>query len=94
MLTIGKQLTPEQQSMFIVIWNNFCNKMGFIPVFPVHGGTLGQIGKCVVRLSYGKYNKYDALAPEFNTYPVIKAILTGKLQIKSITSNKPIKVRL
>ena len=81
MNVFSQELTPQQQCQFMRIWKDFCDKMGFVPVFPVHGGNLGEKGKCLKKMSYGKYNKYDALAPEFNTYDCIKSLMVKDYKV-------------
>jgi len=41
-------------------------------IYPVHGGF---IGRDAVKLAFGSYYKYDALAPEFQTYEQIKELV-------------------
>ncbi len=79
----SQKLTPEQQRAFLRIWNEFALKNNAVPCFPVHGGSLGPHAK---KLAWGKYNKYDALAPEFNTYEIIKELIHMD---KGITYEQP-----
>ena len=70
MLAVFSQvLSPEQQREFLETFDSYARERGMIPVYPVHGGDMGPDA---VRLSYGKYKKYDALAPEFQTFDKIK----------------------
>jgi len=51
---------------------NVCRDLGIVPVYPVKGGCLGENPK---KLAWGKYNFYDALAPEFNSYKTIEKLM-------------------
>ncbi len=73
----SQKLNSQQQCQYLQVLNNFARKNNAIPVFPVHGGYLGPNAN---KLAWGKYNMYDALAPEFNTYECIKR-LTEEAQI-------------
>ncbi len=46
-------------------------------VYPIHGGDMGPTRE-VKRLSYGKFNWYDSIAPEFQTYETIKELAQNK----------------
>ena len=71
----SQELTPEEQRE--VLWNfdEFFSEKGTIFAYPVHGGYMGRDA---TKLSFGKYYKYDALAPEFETYETIKQLAQGK----------------
>ncbi len=71
MAVFSQQLTPEQQRKFLEIWDRYARSHKMIPVYPVHGGDVGPHAK---KLSYGRYRKYDALAPEFQTYKTIREL--------------------
>jgi hypothetical protein len=72
-----QELSKEQQIESLEKWDNFTRSLGIIPVYPVQDGVMG---KTVKRLSYGKYNKFDALAPEFRIYETIKEL---SIKVKS-----------
>jgi hypothetical protein len=71
----SQKLTPAQQSEFIRTADAFFARKGIIFAYPVHGGTFPQTS---ARLSFGKYGVYDSLAPEFQTYDVIKELAQNK----------------
>jgi hypothetical protein len=74
-------LTTEQQDQFLIHTNEFFKSRNIIFAFPVHGLYMGQLA---TKLSYGTYNVYDSLAPEFNTYGTIQQLMnTGNLDISS-----------
>jgi hypothetical protein len=50
-------------------------KKGMTFIYPVHGGTFPISS---TKLSFGKYNVYDSLAPEFGTYGTIKDLALKK----------------
>ena len=52
----------------------FLNK-GIVFIYPLHGGWIGYDAKV---LSFGKFKIYDALAPEFQTYEIIKDLAQNK----------------
>ena len=57
--------------------DEFFSKMGIIFIYPIHGGDMWR-GDLVEKLSYGRFNWYDSLAPEFETYETIKSLARGK----------------
>ncbi len=67
----SQKLTPAQQREFLKIADRFFRERGVVFIYPLHGGCLGVGAK---RLAFGRYYKYDALAPEFDTYEVIKEL--------------------
>ncbi len=71
----SQKLTSDKQNQFLRIADTFFSKKGIIFVYPLHGGGFGQ--NPVIR-AYGKYNLYDALAPEFQTYETIKELAQKK----------------
>ncbi|RLI17435.1 hypothetical protein DRO49_03630 [Candidatus Bathyarchaeota archaeon] len=71
----SQELTPEEQREFLKTADKFLSNRGVILVYPVHGGFMGQDAKI---LSFGRLKKYDSLAPEFNTYKVIKSLAQNK----------------
>lgn len=75
----SQTLTPAQQSEFLVKADDFFTKKGLIFVYPVHGGTFPPSS---ARLSFGEYNIYDSIAPEFNTYGTIKDLALKKVGVK------------
>lgn len=77
----SQKLTPEQQSEFLVKLHNLADyiekKYGIktAVAYPVHGPGLGRNP---TKLAWGKYDIYDALAPEFDTYFTIKSLMINK----------------
>jgi hypothetical protein len=71
----SQNLTPAQQSAWIQNADAFFTQKGMTFVYPVHGGTFPLNSQ---RLSFGNFPTYDSLAPEFNTYPTIKALALKK----------------
>jgi len=57
---------------------NFSQKKGIIFIYPLHGGDMGR-KDLIKKLSYGKFNWYDALASEFQTYEIIKKLAQSKM---------------
>lgn len=74
----SQELTKEQANQFLRIADGFLQQKGIIFIYPIHGGNMGKIGQPGNILSYGKYDWYDALAPEFNTYQTIKELAQSK----------------
>lgn len=73
----SQRLTKEQQKQFLRIADEFFNRKGMLFIYPLHGGMMGADNRVKAR-SYGKYNWYDALAPEFDTYETIKELANKK----------------
>ena len=71
MSVFSQRLSPKEQSEFLIRWDEYMRKIGIVPVYPVQDGLMGKNPKI---LSYGKYNKYDALAPEFRTFDTIQKL--------------------
>jgi len=71
----SQELSKEKQREFLKIADEFFSKKGIIFVYPVHGGFMGQDAKI---LSFGKLKTYDSLAPEFETYAIIKMLAQSK----------------
>ena len=64
----SQQLSPAQQDAFLGDSQAFFAKRGLVFAYPVHGGTFPANSP---RLSFGKYNVYDSLAPQFDTFGTI-----------------------
>ncbi len=69
----SQELSKEEAREFLRKADEFFSKKGIIFIYPVHGGDMGR-GKVVKKLSYERFNWYDALAPEFETYETIKEL--------------------
>jgi len=55
----------------------FFSKKGVIFIYPLYGGDMRRLG-LVKKFSYGRYNWYDSLAPEFETYDTMKELAQKK----------------
>lgn len=71
----SQKLSPSKQRQFLRNADKFFSDRGIMFTYPVHCGYMGDEAKT---LSYGKYYKYDSLAPEFETYRTIKEVLHWK----------------
>ena len=74
----SQELTKEQANQFLRIADEFLHQKGIIFIYTLHGGNMGKIGQKGKILSYGKYDWYDSLAPEFDTYETIKELARNK----------------
>ncbi|HDM89343.1 MAG TPA: hypothetical protein ENG65_05060 [Candidatus Bathyarchaeota archaeon] len=68
----SQQLNREEQRELIRRLDEFYKEKGIIFIYPVHGGFIGRDAS---KLAFSKYYKYDALAPEFQTYEQIKELV-------------------
>ena len=73
----SQELSKEEAREFLRKADEFFSKKGIIFIYPVHGGDMGR-RELVKKLSYGKFNWYDSLAPEFETYETIKDLAQSK----------------
>ena len=73
----SQELSKDEAKEFLRRADEFFSKMGIIFIYPLHGGDMGR-GDLVRKLSYGRFNWYDSLAPEFETYETIKSLARGK----------------
>lgn len=71
-----KLSTKEQEDTLQSLDESFAN-LGINYIYPVRGGYMGA-GAVTKKLSFGKYRSYDALAPEFDTYNIIKELAQKK----------------
>lgn len=71
----SQTLTKEEQRQVLLNFDEFFTENKIIFAYPVHGG---YVGRDATKLSFGKYYKYDALAPEFDTYETIKELIRIK----------------
>lgn len=75
----SQKLDKTEQNELIAYLDNFSKSKGMIFVYPVHGGNMGSNSK--IR-SFGMNNDhgrvYDSLAPEFDTYEMIKELANKK----------------
>jgi len=73
----SQELSKEEAREFLIRADEFFSKKGIIFIYPLHGGDMGRPG-LVKKLSYGKFNWYDALAPEFETYETMRDLAKSK----------------
>lgn len=78
LVTFTQQLTPEEQRTFLRTMDETLHSWGVHFVYPLHGGAMGQDPDITKRLSFGRYGFYDALAPEFNTYAMIRKLTAAR----------------
>ena len=68
----SQYLSREEQRELIRSLDKFFKEKGIIFIYPVHGGFIGRDAS---KLAFSSYYKYDALAPEFQTYEQIKELI-------------------
>ncbi|MCK4225262.1 hypothetical protein KAX29_00020 [candidate division WOR-3 bacterium] len=78
----SQELTTEQESQFLRVADEFFQQKGIIFIYPIHGGNMAGLKTKSKILSYGKYDWYDSLAPEFQTYDTIKELAQNKSKSK------------
>lgn len=83
----AEELSVAEANSFLEGAENFLHERGVRLILPVHGGNPcdpAQIAQneCP-KLAYSKYNWYDSLAPEFDTYNTIKSIALNRTQSAS-----------
>ena len=71
----SQQLSKEQQKEWLIKADAFFQGKGIIFIYPVHGADFW--GRPEV-LAFGTLTKYDALAPEFDTFGTIKELAQAK----------------
>ncbi len=71
----SQSLNKEEQKEALKNFDKFFIENGVIFAYPVHGGYTGRGAS---KLAFSKYTKYDALAPEFDTYETIKELALNK----------------
>ena len=71
-------LSKDQANNFLKTADDFLTKKGVIFIYPVHGGNMCLKPDSCSKLSYSKFNWYDSLAPEFQTYDTIKELAQKK----------------
>lgn len=69
--TFSQKLSKEEQRKFLKIADEFSQNNGMKFIYPVYGGFMGKNAK--IR-SQGKFSIYDSVAPEFETYEMIKEL--------------------
>lgn len=73
----SQELTQDEAKSFLMIAEDFFKSLDVTFIYPVHGGDMG-IKERVKNFSYGKFNWYDSLVPEFDTYGMIKELAQEK----------------
>jgi hypothetical protein len=68
-------LNKEEQREALINFDKFFKENGILFAYPVHGGFMGRNATI---LAFGKYYKYDSLAPEFETCNTIKELAQGR----------------
>ena len=76
----SQELTIGQANQFLRIADEYLQEKEIKFIYPISGGNMGSIGNKGNKLSYGKYDWYDSLAPEFDTYETIKELANEKLE--------------
>lgn len=76
--TFSQKLSKIEQREMIVSADEFFQEKEVNFIYPVHGGWMGKNAKVY---SFGKYDTYDSLAPEFKTYDTIKELVWNKTEI-------------
>jgi len=76
-VTFSQELGQEEQREMLRTLDGYFGGLGVNFVYPVHGGYMGR-GEITTRLAWDKYRTYDALAPEFDTYPTIRELAQRK----------------
>lgn len=74
----SQELTKDEAREFLKTADDYFTNKGMTFIYPVHGGDMAPYGGSAPKLSYGKYNWYDSLAPEFDTYETIKELANKK----------------
>ncbi len=73
----SQELSNEEANVFLKDADDFFSEKGVTFIYPIHGGDMGPRDE-LKKLSHGKYNWYDSLAPEFRTYETIKELALNK----------------
>lgn len=74
----SQELSIDQANQFLKIADEYLQEKEIKFIYPIFGGNMGSIGNKGNKLSYGKYDWYDSLAPEFDTYETIKELANKK----------------
>ena len=74
----SQEMSKGEAEEFLRKADEFFSKKGITFIYPVHGGDMGR-KEIVKKLSYSKFNWYDALSPEFDTYETIKELAQNKI---------------
>ncbi|MDD5477319.1 MAG: hypothetical protein PHG87_03845 [Candidatus Omnitrophica bacterium] len=71
----SQRLSVNEQKEFLKKADEFFSNKNIIFIYPVHGADFW--GGVKTR-AFGKFTKYDSLAPEFDTYDIIKKLANKK----------------
>ena len=74
----SQELSKKEAKEFLRKADKFFSQKGIIFIYPLHGGDMGRKKMRIKKLSYSKFNWYDSLAPEFETYEMIKKLAQSK----------------
>ena len=74
----SQELSKKEAKEFLRKADKFFSQKGIIFIYPLHGGDMGRKEMRIKKLSYGRFNWYDFLAPEFETYEMIKKLAQSK----------------
>jgi hypothetical protein len=78
----SQELTSREQNEFLRRADRYFlakrreHGLPIVFVYPIHGGWMGSHA---TTLAFGRFRVYDALAPEFATYPVIRELARAKV---------------
>lgn len=76
-VTFSQKLSTKEQENTLQAFDGSFAKLGINFIYPLRGGYLGG-GDNTDKLSFGKYQYYDSLAPEFDTYGTILELANKK----------------
>ena len=74
----SQELTKNEAEEFLKKADDYFTNKGMTFIYPIHGGDMAPYGGNALKLSYGKFNWYDSLAPEFDTFGAIKDLVNKK----------------
>jgi len=77
LVSFSQKLTSSEQEELLKTFDDFFSRIGVNFVYPIHGGYIGS-GELTKKLSFGNSRIYDSLAPEFDTYGIIKELTQKK----------------
>jgi hypothetical protein len=67
----SQSLDKQEQRQLLEYLDGYCRAQKLLLAYPLHGGGIG--GNAKIK-SFGKSDRYDSLAPEFDTYSTIRAL--------------------
>lgn len=75
-VTFSQELDAQDQARVLENFDASFSRLGMNFIYPLHGGYMGSLS---TKRSFGKYAVYDSLAPEFQTYQIIKELAQTKV---------------